>query len=211
MITLVDLGMGNVRSVLRAIARATGSEESAILTRDPELIRKAERLVVPGQGHFGDGARALSGPLGEALKESVKRGAPYLGICLGLQLLFEESDEAPGLRGLGILPGAVRRLKDGQRIGDEVRKIPHMGWNQVAGTRPHPLVAHPLIESGAWYYFVHSFHAVPRDPSVIVATADYGEPVCAAVAEDNVFACQFHPEKSGQAGLELLRRFAKVE
>lgn len=209
MITLVDLGMGNVRSVLSAIARATGSDEAATLTSDPERIRKAERLVVPGQGHFGDGARALSGPLGEALKESVKRGAPYLGICLGLQLLFEESDEAPGLRGLGILPGAVRRLKDGQRIGDAVRKIPHMGWNQVEST--HPLSAHPLIESGAWYYFVHSFHAVPADPSHLVATADYGEPVCAAVAQDNVFACQFHPEKSGQAGLELLRRFVKVQ
>lgn len=198
MITLVDLGMGNVRSVLRALTRA-GTE--ATLTKDPADIARATRLVVPGQGHFGDGARALSSPLGDALRRALDEGVPYLGICLGLQLLFESSDEAPGLAGLGVLPGSVRRLEDGRHIEGRPRKIPHMGWNQVSAR-------HPLVNDRDWYYFVHSFHAVPSDPAQVVATADYGEPVCAAVARGPVFACQFHPEKSGAAGLALLRRFA---
>lgn len=197
MVVLVDLGMGNVESVRRAVARAGGEAQ---LTADPDRIERAERLVVPGQGHFADGSRALRGPLGEALERAIARGTPLLGICLGLQLLFEQSDEAPGERGLALLAGAVRRIEDGRRIAGRPRKIPHMGWNEIEAR-------HPLLPARAWFYFVHSYHAVPADPGLTVATADYGEPLCAAVAKQNVLATQFHPEKSGHAGIALLGRF----
>ncbi len=196
-VTLVDLGMGNVRSVLRALERAGARAE---LTGDPSAIAEAERLVVPGQGHFGDGARAMRGEAGDALRAAIGRGTPFLGICLGLQLLFDTSEEAPGEQGLGILPGRVLRLAADRAIDGRPRKIPHMGWNQVRSQ-------HPLMPDGAWFYFVHSFHAVPTEPSVTAAIADYGEPVCAAVARGPLLATQFHPEKSGAAGIELLRRF----
>lgn len=197
MIALVDLGMGNIESVRRAIARAGGDAE---LTREPDRIAAAERVVVPGQGHFADGARALRGPMGEALQSAIGRGTPFFGICLGLQLLFGSSEEAPGEAGLSHFAGAVRRLEDGRRIAGRVRKIPHMGWNEVDAR-------HPLLPERAWFYFVHSYHAVPADPAVLVGEADYGEPVCAAVARGNVIATQFHPEKSGAAGIAVLSRF----
>lgn len=189
--------MGNLESVRRAVRRAGGEVE---LTRDPERVASAARLIVPGQGHFADGARALASPLGEALRASIARGTPFFGICLGLQLLFEGSDEAPGERGLAIFAGSVRRLSDGQRIAGRPRKIPHMGWNEIEAR-------HPILPAREWFYFVHSYHAVPSDPSLVVATADYGEPVCAAVGRGNVLATQFHPEKSGPAGIALLSRF----
>jgi len=197
-VTLVDLGMGNVRSVLRALERA-GARST--LTSDPKAIASAERLVVPGQGHFGDGARAMRGEAGQALRAALAVGTPFLGICLGLQLLFESSEEAEGEAGLGVLGGRVKRFEAGRAIEGRPRKVPHMGWNQVRSS-------HPLIPDGGWFYFVHSFHAVPADPSLTVATADYGEPVCAAVARGSLLATQFHPEKSGAQGIELLRRFA---
>lgn len=189
--------MGNLESVRRAVRRAGGEVE---LTRDPDRVASAARLIVPGQGHFADGARGLASPLGEALRASIARGTPFFGICLGLQLLFETSDEAAGERGLAIFPGAVRRLSDGQRIAGRPRKIPHMGWNEIEAR-------HPILPAREWFYFVHSYHAVPSDPSLVVATADYGEPVCAAVGRGNVLATQFHPEKSGPAGIALLSRF----
>jgi glutamine amidotransferase len=197
-VTLVDLGMGNVRSVLRALERAGAR---ATLTSDAKAIASAERLVVPGQGQFRDGARRMHGELGDALRAALNAGTPFLGICLGLQLLFESSDEAEGEAGLGVIPGCVKRLDGDRMIEGRPRKVPHMGWNQVRST-------HSLIPDGGWFYFVHSFHAVPADPKLTVATADYGEPVCAAVARGSLIATQFHPEKSGAAGIELLRRFA---
>lgn len=206
LVVVVDAGLGNLRSVERALQAAAaerGLDVRVERSADPERVRRADRVIVPGQGGFGAGARALGGGLREALLESMRRGMPFLGICLGLQLLFEASDEAPGERGLAWFPGRVVRLAAAPGI-----KIPHMGWNQLetsAGSHPHLEAAGG---SGAWVYFVHSFHALPADSSVVKAVASYGpNVVTAAVARDNVFATQFHPEKSQRAGLALLGSF----
>lgn len=201
-VTVVDLGLGNLRSVLRALERAGASPT---LTRDGDVVRRANRVVVPGQGAFRDAARAIDGPLGEALVEAVRvRRVPYFGICLGMQVLFEASEEAPGARGLAWLRGDVRRFpRDHRSPAGERLKVPHMGWNRVRG-------AHPFLPDGEWYYFTHSYHAVPVDPSVVVGTAEYGYPFAAAVAFENVFACQFHPEKSQGAGERLLTKFMEA-
>jgi glutamine amidotransferase len=194
----VDLGLGNLRSVVHALERAGAQPR---LTADPEAVARADRLVVPGQGGFAAGAAALDGGLSAAIREGLARGVPYLGICLGMQLLFEGSDEAPGARGLGVVPGAVRRFPAGMADGRGGRlKIPHMGWNVVEGS-------HPLLPAQQWFYFVHSYRCEPADPDVSVGTADYGGSFCAAVARDAWFACQFHPEKSHAAGARLLTRF----
>jgi glutamine amidotransferase len=199
-VVVVDLGMGNLRSVARALERAGATVR---VSSEPEIVAAAPRLVVPGQGHFADCARAMAGPLGEACRVHLASGRPYLGLCLGMQVLFEASDEAPGARGLGHFAGRVVRFEDGR---DEVpgvpRKIPHMGWNVVRAR-----AGAPLLEREDWYYFVHSYHCVPSDPDIAVGTTDYGEPVCAVVARDNVVGCQFHPEKSHAAGARLLARF----
>jgi imidazole glycerol-phosphate synthase subunit HisH len=203
---VVDTGLGNLRSVERALEAAAAERNIAVRVErsaDPERVRQADRVVVPGQGGFGACARALGGGLGDAVLDSIRRGVPYLGICLGLQLLFEASDEAPGVRGLAWFPGRVARLAAAPGV-----KIPHMGWNQLetkAGSHPHVDAAGG---SGAWVYFVHSFHALPTDSGVVKAVAGYGpNVVTAAVARDNVIATQFHPEKSQRAGLALLRSF----
>lgn len=198
-ITVFDLGLGNLHSVTHAIARATG--EAPQRTRDPDEVARADRLVVPGQGAFRDGAQALAGAPGEALRSFLASGRPYLGICLGMQLLFERSDEAEGAAGLGHFPGAVRGFELGRVVEGRVRKVPHMGWAPVRSE-------HPLIDGDGWFYFVHSYHCVPDDPALAVASADHGERFCAAVAEGPVFACQFHPEKSQRRGARLLERFA---
>jgi glutamine amidotransferase len=205
MIAVVDAGLGNLRSVEKALLRAGGDAQ---LTSDPARVAAAERLVVPGQGHFGDGARALARqtPLGDAVASAIARGAPYLGICLGLQLLFDESEEAPGAAGLGLFAGRVEKIPAGLREPetDAPLKVPHVGWNEVAPSTGHPLLA----GAPAPFYFVHSYHAAPRDPSLVAATCRYGaRPLVAAVARDNVFAVQFHPEKSQRAGLDLLAAF----
>ncbi len=198
-VLVADTGMGNLRSVARALERA-GAAVS--VTADPDALRGAPRLVVPGQGGFGECARALDSGLGEAVREHVDAGRPYLGICLGMQILFASSAEAPGARGLSILPGTVERLESGPDPDDPTRrlKIPHMGWNEVVGR-------HPLLPAREWFYFVHSFCCVPDEEALWVGEADYGQRVCAAVARENVFACQFHPEKSQHAGARLLERF----
>jgi imidazole glycerol-phosphate synthase subunit HisH len=206
LVVVVDMGLGNLRSVEKAVAAAAAEHAPGariVRSTDPDLLRSADRIVVPGQGGFRDAARALSGGLGEALLEQLRRGTPYLGICLGLQLLFETSDEAPGERGLGWFEGRVERLVGGAEL-----KIPHMGWNSLELEND----GHPLLEAaggqGAWLYFVHSFHALPADPSLVKARVSHGpNRVTAAVARDNVFATQFHPEKSQQSGLSLLAAF----
>jgi len=196
-VKVVDLGLGNLHSVLQALRRA-GAEPT--LTRGPEDVKGASKLVVPGQGGFGECAAALARGYGEALREAIEAGVPYLGICLGMQLLFEGSDEAPGAAGLGLMKGRVIRFPEGE-VG---RKVPHMGWNRVRAR-------HPLVDEGGWYYFVHSYHCVPEDPAVIAGEAEYGETFCAAVAGPSLFACQFHPEKSQVRGARLLERFVTQE
>ncbi len=199
-VTIVDVCSGNLRSVERALERAGAT---VTITRDPDAVRRADRIVVPGQGAFGVFMQGLADRgLGDALREAIGSGRPYLGICLGLQILFEESDEAPGERGLGVLRGRVERLRGGPDL-----KIPHIGWNQLELTNGGHAHLAAAGGAGTWFYFVHSFHAVATDPAV-VATSSYGENrICAAVCRDNVFATQFHPEKSQRAGLALLRSF----
>jgi glutamine amidotransferase len=203
-VIVVDTGLGNLRSVERALAAAAPSDVSVERSRDPDALRQADKLVFPGQGGFRDCVQALAGGLGDALVERLRAGVPYLGICLGLQVLFESSAEAPDAKGLGWFQGRVLRLSPEGGI-----KIPHVGWNQLEISEP----AHRFFGangSGAWFYFVHSFFAAPADESVIAATATHGQNrITAAVARDNVFASQFHPEKSQKNGLCLLAEFLR--
>jgi glutamine amidotransferase len=202
-IALCDVGLGNLRSVEKALAHVGASVRR---TADPDEIRRADKVVVPGQGAFRDGMAALGGALGAALREAIAAGTPYLGICLGLQVLFDESEEQGRHAGLGVLAGRVRRFPDAWRQPDGRRlKVPHMGWNQVEVVRPAPLLAG--LPPAPYFYFVHSYYPEPADPTVIVAESEYGGRFAVAVQRDNVFACQFHPEKSQAVGLQLLRAF----
>lgn len=200
-VTILNLGLGNLHSVVQAFHRAG---VDARITHDADEVVNAERLVFPGQGAFYECADGLASGMGEALVRFIETGRPYLGICLGMQALFEASEEAPGKAGLGFFGGEVVRFADGQPdpAGPEgsVLKVPHMGWNQVD-------TSSPMLENGGWYYFVHSYYVVPKDPSIVAARAQYGVPFCAAVEKDNVFACQFHPEKSHHTGARLIERF----
>jgi imidazole glycerol-phosphate synthase subunit HisH len=194
-IAILDVCSGNLRSVERALQHV-GAD--VVVTRDPETVRKADKLVVPGQGAFGMFMRGLvERGLGDVLRERIAAGTPYFGICLGLQVLFEHSEEGD-CAGLGILRGNVERLVP----GDKMLKIPHMGWNQVAAKQQVQ-----GIDDGAYVYFVHSYVVVPTDPSLTALEATHGVPFCAAIQRDNLFACQFHPEKSQAIGQRLLRTF----
>jgi glutamine amidotransferase len=207
LIVVCDVGLGNLRSVERALREAgRGRPVDVEVTGDPARVETADRLVLPGQGGFGDCARALHGALGEVVREHVRQERPYLGICLGFQVLFGSSEEALGCRGLGVLAGEVVRLSDDVDPATGGRlKIPHVGWNEVRPEANHPgLLAH----DSQYFSFMHSFVAVPRDPSVVAGTTEYGrERFVSAVARGNLFACQFHPEKSQRAGIALLERF----
>jgi glutamine amidotransferase len=204
-IAIVDVCSGNLRSVERALQRV-GAD--AVVTRDPDVVRRADKIVVPGQGAFGVFMHELvARGLGEVLREAIASGRPYLGICLGLQVLFDSSEESLGggpCPGLGVLRGAVVRL----RPGDPRLKVPHMGWNRVIQRRPEPLLANVADE--AYVYFVHSYHAVPDDPELVALEAHHGIAITAAIRKDHLFACQFHPEKSQQVGLQILRNFVEA-
>jgi imidazole glycerol-phosphate synthase subunit HisH len=205
-IAVCEHGVGNVRSVVRAIERVMADRDREILlTRDPDAVRRADRIVVPGQGSFGAFARAMHGGLGEALAERIRAGTPYLGICLGLQVLFDESDEAPGERGLGIFRGRVHRLEPGvDPATGRPLPLPHVGWNAVS---PRPAGRLVLGEAPSFFYFAHSYAAAPDDDAIVAGTTDYGASFASAIASDNVVGVQFHPEKSQREGLALLERF----
>jgi glutamine amidotransferase len=201
MITIIDYGMGNLRSVQKGFARV-GAE--AVITANPADIARAERLVLPGVGAFRDAIACLrSQGFVEPILGHIQSGKPFLGICLGLQLLFERSFEDGEYAGLGVVAGDVVRLPAADGL-----KIPHMGWNQLRIRRPSPLLRG--IESGSYVYFVHSYHVVPHDPSLVAAETDYAAPFVSIVWRDNIVATQFHPEKSQQVGLAMLRNFATL-
>jgi glutamine amidotransferase len=200
-IAIVDVCSGNLRSVQRALARAGGD---VTVTRDAATVRRADKLVVPGQGAFGVFMRGLvERGLGDAIREAIASGRPFLGICLGMQVLFESSEEQGPCAGLGVIPGHVVRIAP---AGPHI-KVPHIGWNRVVHHRPDPLLAG--VASGAHVYFDHSYHAVPADPAIVALDSDHGIPITAAVRKDNIFACQFHPEKSQSVGLQILRNFVE--
>jgi imidazole glycerol-phosphate synthase subunit HisH len=203
-VVVCDAGLGNLMNVVRAVERSATDGARVSISGDPDAVRKADVVVFPGQGAFRDCAQALAGGLGDALVEQIRRGTPYVGICLGLQILFERSEEAPDARGLAVFAGDVRRLRPGADELGRAGKLPHVGWNAASRAKacPHPIEA--AFDGDPYFYFVHSFAAHPADDTVVAATARYGEDFTAAVAKDNVFACQFHPEKSQRAGLELL-------
>lgn len=197
MITMVDYGIGNLRSVQKALEYVGGE---VTLTSAPEAIRRAEKLVLPGVGAFGAGMDALrERGLVEPLCQVAASGAPLLGICLGMQLLFETSEEMGRHRGLGLLPGRVVRF-----TGDSL-KVPHMGWNQIEHDGRHPLLRN--VPDGAHAYFVHSYYCRPADPQATLAETEYGARFPALAGRDNVVGIQFHPEKSQVVGLQILKNF----
>ena len=204
MIAIIDYGVGNLFSLASSFA-AIGAE--AVATSDPAVIRAADRIILPGVGAFGDAAEKLrSSGMAELVIEEAKKGKPIMGICLGMQLLFEKSYEYGEHTGLGLIKGAVRPIADVIPAG---LKIPHIGWNALLMTdEQSPIFKH--IKNGDCVYFVHSFYAADCEGAVI-ANAEYGAPLTAAVADGNVFGCQFHPEKSGTVGLNILRAFCEVE
>jgi len=201
MIAVVDVCSGNLRSVERGIARAGGD---VVVTRDAEVVRRADKIVVPGQGAFGVFMRGLvERGLGDAVREAIAGGRPFLGICLGMQVLFDSSEEQGPCRGLGIVPGRVVRIVP----SESHIKVPHIGWNRIAQPRPDPML--DGVDSGAHVYFDHSYHAVPDDPSLVALDTDHGIRLTAAIRRGNIFACQFHPEKSQSVGLQILRNFVE--
>ncbi|MDG1893571.1 MAG: imidazole glycerol phosphate synthase subunit HisH [Fuerstiella sp.] len=200
-ITIVDYGMGNLRSVQKALERL-GTE--AVVTSDAQQIAEADKVILPGVGAFRDAIQALHDhKLVDVIKDTTSAGKPFLGICLGLQLLFDVSYEDGEFQGLGIVPGKVTRFELPAEL-----KIPHMGWNQLHTCTDNPLLNN--IRRDAWFYFVHSYYVQPDDDSWTAATTDYGGEFVSIVARDNVFATQFHPEKSQSTGLQLLRNFVEL-
>lgn len=200
MIAIVDYGMGNLHSVSKALQKV-GADN--IVTSDAAIIRQADKVVLPGVGAFGDCMRNLiQYNLADPIREVIQQGTPFLGICLGLQMLFEGSEEDPTVEGLGIFKGMIRKI---QAPG---LKIPHMGWNNLSFPAESPLFNN--ISAGSYVYFVHSYHAVPADPAIITAQAEYGNLVTAAVGRKNVQAVQFHPEKSSSVGMLILKNFKEM-
>jgi glutamine amidotransferase len=202
-IAVVDTGAGNLRSVSRALARVGLVPE---VTNDPDAVRRAAGMVLPGVGNFATAASSLRAKgLDEALHETWEAGRPYLGICLGLQLLFDESEEHGVSAGLGLLRGRVTRFPPQDADGGVLR-VPHIGWNETRYRGSHPMLER--LSSEDYYYFVHAYRAVPEDPSCVVGRTEYGGSFASAVATERIFAVQFHPEKSQSAGFRLLEAYA---
>lgn len=199
MIALIDYGMGNLGSVHKALLRVGCQAE---ITDDPDQISRAEAVVLPGVGAFDDCVKNLvDRGLDVAVKDAVNDGKPFLGICLGLQMLFDSSEEGGKYPGLGIVPGKVLRFTHDL-------KIPQIGWNQISIRKPAPHFAG--VADGSWVYFVHSYYVVPEDDSVVATVTNYGYDFVSAIWRDNVFATQFHPEKSQAVGLKILENFGKL-
>ncbi len=204
MTSIVDYGVGNLFSLKSSFAFIG---EEAVITSDADTIRKSDRVILPGVGAFGDAAKKLrESGLSDVVCEEAKRGKPFMGICLGMQLLFERSYEYGIHEGLSLLSGSIRPIAD---VIPKGLKIPHIGWNALSLRKGDGDPVFKYINDGDFVYFVHSFYAAECEP-VIAATAEYGAPLTAAVASGNIFGCQFHPEKSGKVGLNILRGFCEV-
>ena len=205
-IAVVDYGMGNLRSVVNALQAVTGSRDQVILTDDPQQVLDADRVVFPGQGAAGDCMRAIDE---YGLRESIVTAAqqrPFLGICMGMQVLIENSQENQGTACLGVFQGQAKYFGDGHTDPGGVKlKVPHMGWNRVKQTQSHPLWQ--SIDDGSRFYFVHSYYLQTEDSELVTGVTDYGFDFTSVIARDNLFALQCHPEKSADAGLQLLRNF----
>ena len=201
MVSIIDYDAGNIKSVEKAV-KYLGEE--VVITRDKDVILSSEKVILPGVGAFGDAMGKLKDyNLVQTIYDVVEKNTPFLGICLGLQLLFENSDETPGVAGLGILKGEIIKIpvKEGM-------KIPHMGWNSLNIKEGATLFQG--IEENPYVYFVHSYYLKAKNENEVAATTEYGVEIHASVEKDNVFACQFHPEKSGGVGLQILKNFLKL-
>lgn len=202
MTAVIDYDAGNIKSVEKALLKLG---EEAVITRDRDVIRNADRVILPGVGAFGDAMNKLRFyGLEEIIHEVVAEGIPFLGICLGLQLMFERSDESDGVRGLGLLPGKVLRIPDDAGV-----KVPHIGWNSLRFPNKGKLFLG--IPEESYVYFVHSYYLQAEDESIVTATTEYGTLIHASVEKDNIFACQFHPEKSSDVGLKILENFIRID
>lgn len=201
MIAMIDYDAGNIKSVEKALQKL-GAE--VVVTKDAQKILDADKVILPGVGAFGDAMANLKKyGLDEVIHQVVRKGTPFLGICLGLQLLFERSDESPGVEGLGILKGEILRIPDGEDL-----KIPHMGWNSLHLQNEGRLFRE--LAENTYVYFVHSYYLKAKEEMIVTATTEYGVNIHASVEKGNVFACQFHPEKSSEAGLQILKNFVEL-
>lgn len=201
MAVVIDYDAGNIKSVEKALVSLG---EAAVITRDREAILKADRVVLPGVGSFGDAMGKLRQyGMEEVIKEVIAKGTPFLGICLGLQLLFESSEETPGVKGLGILKGKIRKIPD-----DKGLKVPQIGWNSLKFPNKGRLFKG--IEENCYVYFVHSYYLQADEPGIVTASTEYVVGIHASVEKENVFACQFHPEKSSDTGLQILKNFIEI-
>mgnify|MGYP001114899530 CR=1 FL=1 len=201
MIAIIDYDAGNIKSVEKALMAL---EEQVVVTRDPKEILDADGVILPGVGAFGDAMERLeSYGLVEAIAQVAERRIPLLGICLGLQLMFESSEESPGVKGLGLLPGQILRIPDEGGL-----KVPHIGWNNLKYPNGGRLFRN--LPEDSYVYFVHSYYLRAQEPEIVTATTEYGVPIHASVEKDNIFACQFHPEKSSGVGRKILQNFIAV-
>lgn len=201
MIAIIDYDAGNLKSVEKALIRV-GADP--VVTRDAKVITQADKVILPGVGAFGEAMEKLkSFDLIDPIYKVVEQGTPFLGICLGLQLLFEYSEEKEGCKGLSLLKGGIKRIPDAPGL-----KVPHMGWNSLKVTENAKLFRN--LPENPYVYFVHSYYLQAEDPAIVAATTEYGVSIHASVEKDNLFACQFHPEKSGETGLAILKNFVEL-